>query len=230
MDSPLAPHSSTPSELQERRDAERAGVPFLVWRDAGATQRIAPLHGARAAVGRGPENDVSLPHDDRVSRLHAMLEQVGGEWTLVDDGLSRNGTFLGPDRLSGRRRLSDGDVFRCGTTLIGFCDPISGGTAATADGEGIAAAARVSDAQRRVLVALCRPYREGADYAVPATNQEICDELFLSLDAVKSHLRALFEKFGLSDLPQNAKRAALVERAMRTGIVSERDLRLQPSE
>jgi DNA-binding NarL/FixJ family response regulator len=75
-----------------------------------------------------------------------------------------------------------------------------------------------------VLVALCRPFRDGAAFATPATNQQIAGELHLSVDAVKSHLRALFEKFGVTDLPQNAKRVALVERALQSGLISERDL------
>ena len=50
------------------------------------------------------------------------------------------------------------------------------------------------------------------------------DELFLSVEAVKTHLRVLFGKFGVEDLPQNQKRARLVERAFQTGIVNERDL------
>jgi hypothetical protein len=36
---------------------------------------------------------------------------------------------------------------------------------------------------------------------------------FLSVDAVKSHPRALFEKFAIGDVPQNRKRALLAERA-----------------
>jgi hypothetical protein len=35
----------------------------------------------------------------------------------------------------------------------------------------------------------------------------------------------LYDKFSVQDLPQNKKRAALVERAFQTGAVSERDLR-----
>jgi hypothetical protein len=82
----------------------------------------------------------------------------------------------------------------------------------------------VSDAQRRVLVALCRPYRDGARYAAPASNQQIADDLFLSLDAVKMHLRMLFSRFELSELPQNQKRARLAETVLEQGIISQLDL------
>ena len=85
-------------------------------------------------------------------------------------------------------------------------------------------AAGVSPAQKRVLVALCRPFKDGAAFATPSTNGDIADELHLSVDAVKTHLRALFEKFGVEDLPQNQKRVALVERALQSGLISERDL------
>ena len=46
----------------------------------------------------------------------------------------------------------------------------------------------------------------------------------LSVDAVKSHLRVLFQRFGVEELPQNRKRAALVARALRSGAVSPREL------
>ena len=78
-------------------------------------------------------------------------------------------------------------------------------------------------AQRKVLDALCRAYAE-SEFATPATNQAIAEELFLSVDAVKAHLRALFTAFGIEDLPQNQKRSTLAMRALRTGVVSRRDL------
>jgi hypothetical protein len=81
----------------------------------------------------------------------------------------------------------------------------------------------LTPAQRRVLIALCRPFRDST-YSTPATNQQIADELVVSVDAVKSNLRALFSAFGVDDLPQNQKRASLALRALRTGVVSRRDL------
>ena len=45
-----------------------------------------------------------------------------------------------------------------------------------------------------------------------------------AFDDYSHHLRTLFHKFGVEDLPQNQKRAKLVELAFRSGLVSERTL------
>ena len=37
-------------------------------------------------------------------------------------------------------------------------------------------------------------------------------------------MRALFEKLGVGDLPQNQKRVALAERALQAGVVKRREL------
>jgi pSer/pThr/pTyr-binding forkhead associated (FHA) protein len=42
---------------------------------------------------------------------------------VTDDGLSRNGTFVNDRRVEGRRRLTDGDLLRCGETLLLFVSP-----------------------------------------------------------------------------------------------------------
>ena len=57
-----------------------------------------------------------------------------------------------------------------------------------------------------------------------ATNQQIAAEVFLSVDRVKAHLRILFEKFGVTELPQNRKRLELVQRALLSGLVTLGDL------
>jgi len=143
---------------------------------------------------------------------------------VIDDGLSRNGTYVNGERVTTRQRLRDGDVVRAGSTVIVFRDPRSAGFSDTRIGATELAPPTVSDAQRRVLLALCRPYKEPGPFTTPATNQDIASELFLSVEAVKTHLRALFAKFAVEDLPQNQKRARLIERAFQTGLVSERDL------
>ena len=79
----------------------------------------------------------------------------------------------------------------------------------------------LTESQLGVLRALCRPCLAGGPYTSPASNQEIARELSLSLDGVKTHLRTLFGKFGIGDLPQNQKRARLVELAIRWGVVGE---------
>jgi predicted component of type VI protein secretion system len=217
---------SSPAEIAARLQAERDGVPHLLLRDAGDVQIIMRLdpERPRLTVGRGEGSDIQIHWDRDASRAHAELERVGGVWTISDDGLSRNGTFVNGERVGSRQRLRDGDVLRLGQTVVVFRDPLSAGFSSTNMGAPELAPPHVSDAQRRVLLALCRPYKEPGPFTTPATNQQIADELFLSVEAVKTHLRALFSKFGVEDLPQNQKRAKLIERAFQTGLVSERDL------
>jgi hypothetical protein len=73
---------------------------------------------------------------------------------------------------------------------------------------------RLTDTQLRILAALCRPFAEGDHLATPATDREIAEEVFLSVDAVSGHLRALYRKFGIEDLPPGRQRARLVELAV----------------
>jgi pSer/pThr/pTyr-binding forkhead associated (FHA) protein len=222
-DSPLAPHAATPQELRERHEAERGAAPFLVFRDGDGRQvlRVLGDEPARLSVGRNPVNDVALPWDPGVSRLHSELERIGGEWTIADDGLSRNGTWVNEERVRGRLRLHDGDVIRVGRTALVFRLPQAPDSEPTVTGP--VAVLRLSAAQRRVLVELCRPYQD-TRMAAPPTNKEIAERLTVSVDAVKSQLRVLFSVFGLDALPQNQKRSHLAIRALEAGVVSGRDL------
>src|ERR1700754_5334119 len=99
---------SSPADVKARLDAERRGEPFLLFRDGDGAQVIVTLAGP-VTIGRRAERDVALTWDSEVSRLHAELEPVGPDWTVVDDGLSRNGTYLNGERVNGRRRLRAGD-------------------------------------------------------------------------------------------------------------------------
>src|SRR4051812_10334212 len=74
--------------------------------------------------------------------------------------------------------------------------------------------AGLTDQQEAIMRALVRPLKETSPFAAPATNRQIGSEVFLGVDAVKAHLRALYSRFGLRALPQNQKRARLAEMAL----------------
>jgi pSer/pThr/pTyr-binding forkhead associated (FHA) protein len=215
------------ADLQARLQAERSGEPFLLFRDQDGRQRIILLarQSGELTIGRELKADVSLHWDKRVSRVHALLTAVAGAWTIVDDGLSRNGTVVNGARIVSRRRLANGDVIACGSVQIVFRDaPAQDGeeTGMTWDA-GEAPGSALTPAQRRVLVALCRPML-GSQHGYPATNKAIAAELTLSVDAVKTHMRRLAAILGVADLPQNRKRAQLARNALDSGLVSEREL------
>lgn len=213
----------SPSERAALLGAEREGAPFLVYRDAFGDLRIVPLGPSeRVRIGRTAGNDVVLDGDAEVSRSHALLESEAAGWRVVDDGMSRNGTYVNGERVRRHHRLADRDVLRVGATSLIFRHPamvVDDSTAVSLSRPD----ARVTEAELRVLVALCRPLLQPGEVAVPASNGEIATALHLSLPGVKSHVRSLFAKLGVDALPQNRKRAELARRALELGLVTSRD-------
>ncbi len=209
------------------RGAQAAGDAgaSLFYRDGQGSLQVASLDPrASVTIGRGSGADIRLSWDDRVSRIHAELVRMGEQWAVVDDGLSRNGTFLNGERVNGRRMLHDGDTLLVGATSFNYRDGRGRTSQLTRVGSDVVTVSSLSATQRQVLVALCRPYKDESAYATPASNTQIATELFLSVDAVKTHLRTLFQKFQVEDLPQNRKRTKLVERAFALGVVNRREL------
>jgi predicted component of type VI protein secretion system len=220
----FARHEFTPSELVDQLAAERRGLPFLVYRDAAGVQHTHELTDGRVSVGREDESDLAFTWDAEVSRLHALLEPLAGSWTVVDDDLSRNGTFVNGVRVRGRRRLSDRDVLRFGATEVLYRNP-GEQPDETPQVAGQVAVAQVTQSQHRVLVALCRPLLEPGEQAgAPPSNREIAEELTTSIEAVRSHLKNLFRLFGVPNLPQNQKRLELARRGLASGVVVPRDI------
>ena len=146
------------------------------------------------------------------------------ECTLVDDGLSRNGSFVNGERVSGRRRLRDGDMMRFGRTVMLYRAPAdrererpwSPATRSPrpASRRPAAGAGRALPAvQGRRLVrdpGDQRPDRRGARTSASTRSRPTCGRCSRSSAS--------------RTLPQNQKRVALVERALQSGLVTEREL------
>lgn len=210
----------SPADLKRQFEAERLGLPFLLFHDDSGGQHLVTLSADRdsVSIGRDGECDVCLRWDARISRLHALLTRSGGSWMVYDGGLSRNGTFLNGQRVEGHRVLRDGDRVVVGATDICFRDSTPRQPSTVMAGDALAGP-HISPAQKKVLLALCAPYRYDSRFTKPASNDEIAKQLVLSIRAVKGHLRLLFATFRLDALPQNEKRVRLVEEAFRLGIV-----------
>lgn len=191
-----------------------------VWTQVGA--RLVPLEADDVSVGRADTNDVSLAFDPTVSRLHAVIVRYRGGWCLRDVG-SANGTELNGRRVLGEQLLRPGDEIRVGATRIVFratgTDPAVANATVQADDR----APELTRRERDVLLALCRPLLGTADFAQPASTQEIARELVVSEAGVKFHLANLYDKFAV-DPAEGGRRARLANEALRRGAVSRADL------
>jgi hypothetical protein len=98
---------------------------WLVWET-----RQVPLSKGDNIVGRGTDASVWIDAPG-VSRHHARIVVREGEATLEDLG-SKNGTYVGPDRVTVPRRLADGDQVRLGSVVITFRIPQPPGSTETA--------------------------------------------------------------------------------------------------
>src|SRR4051812_343608 len=209
----------TPEEQKARKAAELRGAPFLVYRDDKGHQKIVALVETAKAltVGRRSEADLALPWDREVSRLHAQFEFRAGEWTVDDDGWSQNGTFVNEMRLDGQRRLHDGDLVRCGQTVIQFCHVRNASVEMTLVPGELSAMPRFSGQQQQVLRELCRPLLGDGDGLTPAADDEIAERLGTDQKTVTTELEHLARQFGLSEMPFFERRGGSAVVALRSG-------------
>jgi DNA-binding NarL/FixJ family response regulator len=119
--------------------------------------------------------------------------------------------------------LSDGDSLRFGATTMTFRSPRAQAqpppAVAAEPAPAPSPAVELSTSQRRVLEALCAPYK-GGGIATPPTDEQIAEELFLSPQAVKTHLTVLYAKLEVDEPNDDQRRVRLVERAFESGVVS----------
>ena len=67
-------------------------------------------------LGRDPDAEIFLSSPG-VSRRHALITISAGLATIEDLG-SKNGTFVGDQRVNGSRSLGDGDIIRVGSVKL----------------------------------------------------------------------------------------------------------------
>jgi DNA-binding CsgD family transcriptional regulator len=188
-----------------------------VWTPAG--RDLVSLEGGRLTLGTDPANDLALPADPTLSRLHAVLERYEAGWCVRDLG-SRNGTFVNGQRIWSERPLRPGDELRVGASRLVYRGEEPGGTGTQASEP----APELTRREREVLLVLCRTVLGGAAFTEPASIREIADALVVSEAAVKQHLAHLYDKFGISGGGER-RRVQLANEALRRGAVTMAGLR-----
>ncbi len=186
-----------------------------VWTSAG--RELLSMPSPRSTIGSSETADLVVT-DGSVSRIHALLEWLGGSWFVQDLG-SRNGTFVNGERVQVRRVVRAGDEIRLGRARLVLRGIVSQSGAAT----GVTDEPPVLTARERdVVITLCRPLLTGDPFTEPATVHEIAAALTVSDAAVKQHLGRLYDKFAVGEGARRRSRLANV--ALSTGAVSIADL------
>jgi DNA-binding winged helix-turn-helix (wHTH) protein len=67
-------------------------------------------------LGRDPDVEVVLNHPG-VSRRHALI-RISGDGATIEDLSSKNGTFVGDQKLEGAKPLRDADIIRIGSVEL----------------------------------------------------------------------------------------------------------------
>ncbi|MCZ8377804.1 FHA domain-containing protein [Mycobacterium sp. CPCC 205372] len=188
-------------------------------------RELVPLTGQRVTLGKSSTNVVALEHDETVSRLHAVLENLGFAWSIRDLG-SRNGTLLNGEKITAERVLRSGDEVRIGKSKLIFWEVRDSGGALdeeTVTAQPAEVPPRLTPREVDVLVVLCRPLVSDDPFPEPASVRKMAGELFVSEAAVKQHLQNLYDKFAVP--AEGDRRVRLANEALRRGAVTLAQLR-----
>jgi FHA domain len=191
-----------------------------IWKPSG--RELIKLSGQRMTVGKASTNLVSLEHDATVSRVHAVLENLGFAWSIRDVG-SRNGTYLNGEKISAERVLRSGDELRVGSSRLIFWEVTQAGDEETEFVEPSQLPPRLTRRELEVLVVLCRPLVSDNPFPEPASVRRMAHELFVTEAAIKQHLQNMYDKFGIPT--EGERRVRLANEAIRRGAVTRAMLR-----
>jgi DNA-binding CsgD family transcriptional regulator len=172
-------------------------------------------------VGRHPECGVCIA-DPTVSKHHALLSPLNDLW-LVEDVGSKGGTAIvrgdHSETLRGRQTLRHGDRLAIGNTMLVYKDAKivdrQDETTTSVDG---GSEIVLTLSEQHVLGALCHP--SATLTGSQASNAEIAERLVVSVETVRTHLKSIYMKLGVTEGTSGQRRSELVRRALREGRVT----------
>lgn len=219
---PTAPHST--ADFRREEEVRLTGEAYVRYRDGELFCAVALVPSTSVAyIGRDADCAVRIRCDERVSRRHARLIYGAGRWS-IEDGPSRNGTFVDDKRTVGEQILADGVRITVGRTVLSFHARRAVVADATVPEEPPVQLLHPTPTQRKVLVELARPFLAGgADIPVAPTNAAIASKLSYQVTTIRDAVSDLYRQAGLARGASD-QRAELVRLAIREGAVGPGDL------
>jgi len=158
----------------------------------GSRRRTIELSADIVRIGRDEQCDIVLAGDATVSRKHAVLRAEGPEWIVEDLG-SRNGTFLNGARLTAPAHVRPTDRMLIGdyVLVLRAQDDDQLETCAAGDAQ-VGGGVPLSRRELEVLRLVC----------AGNSDQQIADELVVSIKTVHSHLDRIRDKTGARRRPE----------------------------
>ena len=227
--SPLQAHAATPAELRERIEAERARAP--VPRPARRRRRPAasstsrPARAAERRPRRRQRREPALGHGGlaaaRRARAHRGASGRSATTACRATAPTSTATRICGPHAPARRRRRPRRADRRSPTAAREAEDSTPDRRSPVPRLSLARPARRPSARSwsrsRARTSTTSSPRRRPTQTSPAS----CT---CSVDAVKAHLRSLFQRFGIEHLPQNQKRSRLVAEALQSGVVATRDL------
>ncbi|SDO88625.1 regulatory protein, luxR family [Nakamurella panacisegetis] len=171
----------------------------------GSRRRTVSVMVDPVRIGRDETCEVQLPGDPTVSRLHAILRTQDGHW-VVQDGGSRNGTYLNGRKVSGPAAIRSCDRLLIGDYVVVFQGdedaPVQTIDAQGRDLTRTRLETGLSARELDVLRLVCAGHGD----------LQVAGELFISVKTVHSHLDRIRDKTGCR------RRVELVRYAIDHGI------------
>ena len=156
-------------------------------------QRTYPLLTNCCIIGRDLQQcHIGVPSNRTdISRVHAKITRHGPRY-ILEDNHSRHGTFVNGQRIDTPRELATDDIlgFAASKDMLRFVDP-----------KQLPAVAPLPEPLTEREVDILRLLAEGRQY------QELADQLHISKNTVKSHMRNIFGKLAVKNALQAIEKA-----------------------